>query len=165
MPDLHSLFPNVHFYAPHLTEIQSDVMIGDGSRVGSFTLIHAGARIGTAVTIGSHCNICQSRIGDRVSIQTGVHITRGVIIEDDVFIGPGVITLNDRLKGGGADSFPRIGHHAKIGGGSVILPGVTIGAYALIGAGSVVTKDVPDGHTLMGSPARLQLVNAAAGDH
>lgn len=156
MTDLHVRFPHVLFYQPALIEIQPDVTIGAGSRVGSFTLVHSGAVVGSGVTIGSHCNICSCRIGDRVSIQTGVHVTRGVIIEDDVFIGPGVITLNDKLKGGGADSFPLIRHHARIGGGSVILPGVTIGAYALIGAGSVVTTDVAEGQSMIGNPARTR---------
>lgn len=149
-------FPEVTFYNAALTEVQADVEIGNATRVGTFTLIHAGARIGSAVTIGSHCNICDCKIGDRVSIQTACHITRGVIIEDDVFIGPGVITLNDKLTDS-AMTYPRIGRGARVGGGSVILPGVSIGAGAVIGAGSVVTKDVPAGATLVGNPARALL--------
>lgn len=152
-------FPDVRFYSPALTEVQDDVQIGPGSRVGSFTLIHSGARIGQDVTIGSHCNICDSRIGDRVSIQTGCHITRGVMIEDDVFIGPGVITLNDKLTGGALE-FPRILAGARIGGGSVILPGVTIGSGATVGSGSVVTRDVPAGAVVFGQGARERPVPA-----
>lgn len=158
MLDLPSRFPHVLFYQPAFVEIQQDVTIGPRTRVGSFTLIHAGATIGADVTIGSHCNICNCLIGDRVSIQTGCHITRGVTVEDDVFIGPGVVTLNDKLRGGGANSFPTICSGAKIGGGTVILPGVTIGRNALIGAGSVVTDDIPDGAVVIGNPARRQLV-------
>ena len=86
-------FPDVHFYNPDLTEVQDDVVIGPGTRVGTFTLIHAGARIGAKCTIGSHRNIHRATLGDRVAIQTGCHITRGVVVEDDVFVGPGVITL------------------------------------------------------------------------
>lgn len=159
MLDLEDRFPDVLFYNSHLTEIQGNVTIGRGSRVGSFTLIHAGATIGLDTTIGSHCNICDCRIGDRVSIQTGCHITRGVTIEDDVFIGPGVITLNDRLKGGGATCFPIIRRGAKVGGGSVLLPGVIIGANAMVGAGSVVTKNVAAGEAVFGDPARMQFLN------
>ncbi|MBD9513116.1 acyltransferase [Pseudomonas sp. LABIM340] len=153
MHELEQRFPEVRFYNPPLTEVQDNVEIGPQSRVGSMTLIHSGARIGAGVTIGSHCNICDCRIGERVSIQTACHITRGVVIEDDVFIGPHVVTLNDKLKGGPM-VYPRICRGARIGGGSVILPGVTIGENAVVGAGSVVTKDVPAGATVIGNPAR-----------
>ncbi len=164
MPDLSETsmrFPHVRFYNVALTEVQDDVEIGRGSRVGSFSLIHSGARIGADVTIGSHSNICESVIGDRVSIQTSCHVTRGVVIEDDVFLGPGVITLNDKLLGGPLTP-PRIEAGAKVGGGSVILPGVVIGAGAVVGAGSVVTKDVPPGAVITGQPARLRVLAAGS---
>ncbi|MBL8599769.1 MAG: N-acetyltransferase [Devosia sp.] len=152
--DLQGRFPGVHFYNPALTEVQADVAIGAGTRVGSFTLVQTGATIGTGTTIGSHCNICACHIGNNVSIQTACHITRGVVVEDGVFIGPHVTTLNDKLRGGPM-TFPRICKGAKIGGGSVILPGVTIGEGATVGAGSVVTRDVPPGVTVTGNPARV----------
>ena len=154
-------FPGVHFYNAALVEVQENVQIGAGSRVGSFALIQLGAVIGTGTTIGSHCNICDCRIGNNVSIQTGCHITRGVVVEDEVFIGPGVVTMNDKLRGDGATSFPRIGRNAKIGGGSCILPGVIIGADAVIGAGSVIATNVPPGTVVYGDPARVQAMNIA----
>ncbi len=155
-------FPDVRFYNAALTEVQDDVEIGRGSRIGTFTLIHSGARIGAGVTIGSHSNICDAVIGDRVSIQTSCHVTRGVVIEDDVFLGPGVITLNDKLLGGPLAP-PRIEAGAKVGGGSVILPGVVVGAGAVVGAGSVVTKDVAPGAVVTGQPARLRALLASSG--
>lgn len=97
--ELSRRFPGVRFYNAGLTEVQDNVSIGTGSRVGSMTLIHQDAQVGSGTTIGSHCNICKCVIGDNVSIQTGCHITRGVVIEDDVFVGPRVVTLNDKLKG------------------------------------------------------------------
>ncbi len=154
MKDLPERFPEVRFHNPALTEVQSDVQIGPGTRIGSFTLIHRGARVGSGCTIGSHCNICECRIGNRVSIQTACHITRGVDVEDDVFIGPRVVTLNDKLKGEPM-IYPRICRGARIGGGSIILPGVTIGENAVVGAGSVVTRDVAPGMTVKGNPARV----------
>lgn len=159
MHELENRFPKVRFYNPNLTEVQDNVSIGDGTRVGSFTLVHQGTVIGTDTTIGSHCNICDCRIGNRVSIQTGCHITRGVVIEDDVFIGPGVITLNDKLTGGEM-TFPRICRGAKIGGGSVILPGVTIGENVVVGAGSVVSRDVPAERIVFGNPARARILSS-----
>lgn len=153
MQALEERFPEVRFYNPALTEVQDNVRIGEGTRVGSFTLIHMGAKIGASTTIGSHCNIFECSIGDRVSIQTACHITRGVVIEDDVFVGPGVITLNDNLMKGVLRP-PRICKGAKVGGGSVILPGIIIGEKALIGAGSVVRRDVLPGATIVGNPAR-----------
>lgn len=159
MQDLKDRFPKVRFYNPVLTEVQEDVCIGSGTRVGSFSLIHGGARIGEGCTIGSHCNICDCKIGDRVSIQTACHITRGVVVEDDVFIGPRVVTLNDKLKGDPM-AYPRICRGAKIGGGSVLLPGVTVGEYAIVGAGSVVTRDVPAGAVVKGNPARVQALQS-----
>jgi len=158
---LEERFPHVRFYNPLLTEVQENVHIGARTRVGSFTLIHQGAEIGASTTIGSHCNICHCRIGDRVSIQTSCHITRGVVIEDDVFVGPGVVTLNDRLKGE-AMNYPRICKGAKVGGGSLIMPGVTIGENAVVGAGSVVRRDVPPGATVIGNPARVALRSSAS---
>jgi len=156
MKDLERRFPGVRFYNAALTEVQINVSIGVGTRIGSMTLIHDGASIGSGTTIGSHCNICDCRIGDRVSIQTGCHITRGVVIEDDVFIGPGVITLNDKLRGDDPIAYPRICRGAKVGGGSVILPGVTIGERATVGAGSVVRRNVPAGRTTLGDPIHVR---------
>jgi acetyltransferase-like isoleucine patch superfamily enzyme len=152
--DLNTRFPKVRFYNPALTEVQTNVEIGESSRVGTFSLIHQGARIGQNCTIGSHCNICECRIGNWVSIQTACHITRGTVIEDNVFIGPGVVTLNDPLVPGRTMKAPTIRAGARIGGGTVLMPGVTIGRNATIGSGAVVTKDVPEGCTVVGNPAR-----------
>jgi len=151
---LNDRFPKVQFYNPALTEVQEDVEIGEGTRVGTFSLIHRGARIGKNCTIGSHCNICCCRIGDSVSIQTACHITRGTIIEENVFIGPGVVTLNDSLVPGRPLKAPTVRAGAKVGGGTVLMPGVTVGRQATLGSGAVVTKDVPEGATMVGNPAR-----------
>ena len=152
--ELTNRFPGVRFYNPSLTEVQTDVEIGEGTRVGTFTLVHEGAKIGQGCTIGSHCNICRCRIGNSVSIQTACHITRGTTIEDDVFIGPGVITLNDPLVPGKPMKAPTIKRGAKIGGGTVLLPGVTVGPNAIVGSGAVVTRDVSEGGKVVGNPAR-----------
>jgi len=156
--NLQNKYPEVIFYNPYMTEIQDDVIIGRGTRIGSMTILHSGAVIGTECTIGSHCNICECQIGDRVSIQTGAHITRGVVLEDDVFIGPGVITLNDKLLGGSLAA-PRVEARAKVGGGVVLLPSVIVGSGAIVGAGSVVTQNVMPDSIVRGQPARLHKPN------
>lgn len=156
--NLQNKYPEVIFYNPYMTEVQDDVVIGRGTRIGSMTILHSGAVIGDDCTIGSHCNICECQIGNRVSIQTGVHITRGVVLEDDVFIGPGVITLNDKLLGGSLAA-PKVEARAKIGGGVVLLPSVIVGSDAIIGAGSVVTQNVIPNSIVRGQPARIHKPN------
>jgi len=139
-----------------------DVTLGDGTRLGNFVMIRSNTVIGIDCTIGSYVEIeGDVVIGDRVSLQSGCYVTRGVVIEDEVFCGPRVITMNDkrithrRPTMTFVRSAPRILRAARVGGGSVLLPGVTVGANALVGAGSVVTRDVPDGAIVAGNPARV----------
>jgi acetyltransferase-like isoleucine patch superfamily enzyme len=96
------------------------------------------------------------RIGDRVKIHNNVYLAQFTTVEDDVFIGPGVTTTNDRhpvctkcMKG------PTIRRRARIGGGAALLPGVEIGESALVGAGAVVVRDVPPFAVVAGNPARV----------
>ena len=143
-------------------EIFDDVKIGEDTRIGNFVMIRSGTTIGTGCTIGSYVDIeGDARIGDSVSLQSGCYITRGVIIEDKVFCGPRVITLNDKLISHRRPSIvfkrnpPRILHAARIGGGATLCPGVTIGENAFVGAGAVVTRDVPPRMIVVGNPARV----------
>jgi len=123
--------------------------IGDETRIGTFVEVQKGARIGARCKISSHTFICE-----------------GVTIEDGVFIGHGVIFVNDRvpkaLNPDGSLQTDRdwecqqtlVKRGASIGSGATILGGVTIGENALVGAGSVVTRDVPADSTVAGNPAR-----------
>jgi acetyltransferase-like isoleucine patch superfamily enzyme len=123
--------------------------IGDGTRIGAFVEIQRHARIGRRCKISSHTFICE-----------------GVELEDEVFVGHGVLFINDRRPRAAVDGRllaaedwqvvpTTVRRGASIGSGAVILCGVTIGPGALVGAGAVVTQDVPGGATVAGVPARL----------
>jgi acetyltransferase-like isoleucine patch superfamily enzyme len=98
-------------------------------------------------------------VGERVLIQTGVYITGGTVIEDDVFIGPGVITTNDHTMGRHARGErllgPTLQRACRVGGGAVLVPGVEIGEEAYVAAGAVVTRNVPPRGVAIGVPARV----------
>jgi UDP-2-acetamido-3-amino-2,3-dideoxy-glucuronate N-acetyltransferase len=140
--------------------IFDDVEIGEGTRIGNFVFIREKTMIGKRCIIGSYVDIeGDVRIGDLVSLQSGCYITRGVIIENEVFCGPRIITMNDKPMAYRRPSLtfkrqaPRILRAARIGGGCILCPGVTVGENALVGAGSVVTRDVPDRMIVAGNPA------------
>ncbi len=124
--------------------------IGDKTKIGTFVEIQKNALIGSLCKISSHTFICE-----------------GVTIEDEVFVGHGVMFINDpypRATSNGNSQTEddwqvvptRIKRGASIGSGTVIMCGVTIGEHALIGAGAVVTKDVPDHAIAAGVPARVR---------
>lgn len=141
-----------------LADVQTE-SIGPGSRVWQFAIILPKARIGADANICSHCFIENDVIvGDRVTIKSGVQLWDGLRIEDDVFIGPNVTFTNDRHPRSKVYSEPFqttiVERGASIGGGAVILPGLTIGAGAMVGAGAVVTRSVAPGATVVGNPAR-----------
>ncbi len=143
--------------------------IGTGTKVWAFAQVMSGARIGSNCNIGGHAFVeTGALLGSRVTLKNQVMVWNGVTIEDDVFVGPGVIFTNDLTPrsprmpaAAGRYSTPanwlgqtRIGRGASIGAGSVILP-VNVGTHAMIAAGSVVTKDVPPHALMKGNPARV----------
>ena len=124
--------------------------VGDETRIGAFVEIQKGARIGARCKISSHTFVCE-----------------GVTIEDEVFVGHGVVFINDRLPRATSDGElqteadwqvvpTHIRRGASIGSGAVIMCGVTVGPRAIVGAGAVVTRDVGPGETVAGVPARLR---------
>lgn len=142
--------------------IAPDARIGTGTRVGNFVLIRDQTIIGQSCVVGSYVDIeGDVRIGDFVSLQSGCYLTRGVVIEDEVFCGPRVVTMNDKRIAYRRPSLQftrnavRILRAARIGGGAVLCAGVTVGENALVGAGSVVIRDVPDRSIVMGNPAQV----------
>lgn len=143
-----------------LSDVQSS-QIGVGTRVWQYVVILPGAVIGQDSNICSHCLIENDvKVGDRVTLKSGVQLWDGICLEDDVFIGPNVTFTNDPFPRSRQypDHFPRtvVKRGASIGANATILPGLTIGEGAMVGAGSVVTRDVPPRTLVVGNPARVQ---------
>lgn len=144
----------------------TDVEFGEDVVVQSFTNLY-GCRIGDGTRIGPFVEVQRGAVvGARCKIQSHTFICDGVAIGDEVFVGHGVMFVNDKhpaatTRAGepqSADDWEllpiTVERGASIGSGAIVLGGVTIGAGALVGAGAVVTKDVPVGVVVTGVPAR-----------
>jgi acetyltransferase-like isoleucine patch superfamily enzyme len=147
--------------------ISGDVKLGENVKLSKFINLY-GCTIGDNTKIGAFVEVQKNAIvGRNCKISSHTFICEGVTIEDDVFIGHGVIFVNDSYPRAIAPEGslqteadwtvePTLVHKgASIGSGSTILAKVTIGENAIIGAGSVVTKDVPPGTIVAGNPAKI----------
>src|SRR5690242_5462292 len=139
--------------------IDKTAEIGEGTTIWHFSVVLADVRIGRNVSIGSRTEIGRgSVIGDNTRISSGVFLPSNSQIGKDCFIAPNVTFTDDRYPRAGNPSYyaqpPVLEDGCSVGAGSVILPGIRIGAGALVGAGSVVTHDVPPKGHVRGEPAR-----------
>jgi len=140
--------------------ISAGVMIGEHAFVGDLATVREKCRIERYVLIGRGVAIENSvNIGEYTKIQTGSYITAYTVIEERVFIAPMVTTTNDNFMGRTEERFkyikgPTIKRGARIGGGSVLLPGIVIEEETFVAAGSIVTKDTKSGTLVKGIPAR-----------
>lgn len=149
------------------TTVAADVKLGKGVQLSNFINLY-GCEVGDETKIGAFVEVQKNAtIGRRCKISSHTFVCEGVTIEDYVFIGHGVVFIND--------SYPRatrvggelqtdtdwkvektvVKRGASIGSGATILSNVTIGEHAIVGAGSVVTRDVPAGAIVAGNPARV----------
>ena len=144
-----TLGKDVRIFQPELVNLYG-CSIADGTKIGAFVEIQKNAAIGARCKISSHTFICE-----------------GVTIEDEVFVGHGVMFTNDLYPRAVNDDgslqsetdwtvvATRVKRRASIGSNATILAGVTVGENSLIGSGSVVTHDVPDFAIVAGVPARI----------
>lgn len=139
--------------------VYAGAVLGASAIIGDQAQVRERSRVGARSVVGrASCVDFDVRVGAGVLIQTGVYVTGGSVVEDDVFIGPGVVTTNDHTMGrhprGEALRGPTFRHACRVGGGVVLLPGVEIGEEAFVAAGAVVTRAVGARQVVMGVPAR-----------
>jgi acetyltransferase-like isoleucine patch superfamily enzyme len=154
------------------------VQLGEGTIVATGATVFAGSRIGAGVVVGDQACVRErcvveddvvigrgslvendTIIGALTKIQAHAYITAYSTLEDNVFIAPGVTTLNDNFMGRTEQRHalrqgPTIRRGARVGGAAVLCPGVVVGEEAFVGAGAVVVRDVPPRTVVVGNPAR-----------
>jgi acetyltransferase-like isoleucine patch superfamily enzyme len=154
------------------------LVLGARVRVCAGAIVFAGATVGEKAILGDQCFVRERstigsgsvigrgsvvdndvEVGPRARVQSNVYLTAFMLLESDVFVGPGVITTNDDTMARHGPGTPLQGailrRACRIGGGSVLTPGVEVGEEAFVAAGAVVTRDVPARAVVMGVPARV----------
>lgn len=160
---------------PNFACVADDVRLGPQVRLAPFVNLY-GCEVGAETRLGAFVEIQRdASVGRRCKISSHSFICSGVAIEDEVFVGHGVVFINDRApRATNAAGSPKsdddwrmertvVRRGASIGSGAVIMCGVEIGERAMVGAGAVVTRDVPAGAVVAGVPARVRGLASRAG--
>jgi UDP-2-acetamido-3-amino-2,3-dideoxy-glucuronate N-acetyltransferase len=148
------------FWAHSTAVIDRGARIGAGTKVWHFCHVMAGARIGARCVLGQNVFVAATAvIGDGCRIQNNVSVYDGVVLEDDVFVGPSAVFTNVRNPRAAVDrkgefETSHVGTGATIGANATIVCGKRIGAYAFVAAGAVITRDVAPHALVTGVPAR-----------
>jgi UDP-2-acetamido-3-amino-2,3-dideoxy-glucuronate N-acetyltransferase len=148
------------FWAHPTAVIDRGARIGAGTKIWHFCHVMAGARIGSGCVLGQNVFVAATAaIGDRCRIQNNVSIYDGVLLEDDVFVGPSAVFTNVRTPRAAVDrkamlETTSVGRGATIGANATIVCGTRVGEYAFVAAGAVVTRDVAAHAVAAGVPAR-----------
>lgn len=147
--------------------VHDTAIVDDGASIGNDTKIWHFCHVMSGTVIGDGCSLGQNVftankvvLGNNVKVQNNVSIYKGVVCEDDVFLGPSMVftnVINPRSHVSRKHEYKQtiVKQGASIGANATIVCGVTIGRFAFIGAGTVVTKDVPDYGLVVGNPGRL----------
>jgi len=156
-----------------MPDIHPSAVVSQDARLGCNVKVWSGAVIGQFAEIGEDCVIGSNayvgwgtRMGRGCRLQHGVFLPNNSVLDDMVFMGPGVVCTDDKYPRAGNIHYkpepPTLGYHCSIGAGATILPGIYIGKFAMVGAGAVVTHDVPDYALVVGVPARIIEINDPA---
>jgi UDP-2-acetamido-3-amino-2,3-dideoxy-glucuronate N-acetyltransferase len=150
------------FFVHESSYVDEGAQIGAGTKIWHFCHVMDSAKIGERCNIGQNVFVAADvTIGNNVKIQNNVSLYTGVVVEDDVFLGPSMVltnVINPRSHISRKDEYKStlIKRGATIGANATIVCGVTLGQYCFIGAGTVVTRNVPDYGLVYGNPGRIQ---------
>lgn len=150
------------YFVHESSYVDEGAEIGAGTKIWHFSHIMSRAKIGERCNIGQNVLVSSDvTIGTNVKIQNNVSLYTGVIVEDDVFLGPSMVftnVINPRSHVNRKDEYKTtlVKKGASIGANATIVCGTILGRYCFVGAGAVVTKDVPDYALVYGTPARVR---------
>ena len=150
------------YFVHESSYVDEGAEVGKGTKIWHFTHVMPRTQIGPDCNIGQNVLVSpEVTIGRNVKIQNNVSLYTGVVVEDDVFLGPSMVftnVVNPRSHVSRKDEYRKtlVKQGASVGANATIVCGTTIGRYAFVGAGAVVTKDVPDYALVHGNPARVR---------